>query len=85
MCQVSAEGVGCLSVWRTNSKHLRPRRFQEKTEGSGIKNIVESGVCGLRCRGPGQNMLSDRYPGGEKEEEANNEREKAAVSNQMFF
>lgn len=31
-------------------------------------------------------MLPDRFPGGEKkEEEANNEKEKAAVSNQMFF
>lgn len=44
MCQVSAEGVVCLSVWRIDSEHLRPQSFQEKTEGSGIENIVESGV-----------------------------------------
>lgn len=43
-CQVSVEGVVCLSVWRIDSEHLRPQSFQEKTEGSGIENIVESGV-----------------------------------------
>lgn len=51
-----------------------------------VKTLWSQGFCGLRHGGPRQTMLSDRFPGGEKkEEEANNEKEKAAVSNQMFF
>lgn len=74
----------CLSGGKTeSSSDLGASRKRQKDLA--LKTLWSQGFCGLRWGGPGQTMLSDRYPGGVKEEETNNEREKAAVSKQMVF
>lgn len=69
MCQVlQKKRCVCLSEGYTQSPSDH-RASRKRQKDLALKALWSQGFCGLRRGGPGQGMLSDRYPGGAKEEE----------------